>query len=203
MAFENIANIYLCREIFLCMNSFAWCACLCMCVSSIRIFILIFACHFFFSDRMEIINDTPEMDGIKEARPIQIVTTENDHTFILDEDTLTEVLLQDHIKDRFVVVVSVAGAFRKGKSFLLDFFLRYLYARVSWMVFISSTNTLISPNTSDLMVNFVNFCLVWDKRCHWLDREGGWTVTWVFMARRIGTWYNRYFNVVRHFYVGF
>lgn len=79
---------------------------------------------------MEIIEDTAEMDGIKEARPLQIVTTENDHTFILDEDTLTEVLLQDHIKDRFVVVVSVAGAFRKGKSFLLDFFLRYLYARV-------------------------------------------------------------------------
>lgn len=65
------------------------------------------------------------------ARPIQIVSTEDDHTFILDEDTLTDVLLQDEIKDRFVVVVSVAGAFRKGKSFLLDFFLRYLYARVS------------------------------------------------------------------------
>lgn len=65
------------------------------------------------------------------ARPIQIVSTEDDHTFVLDEDTLTEVLLQDEIKDRFVVVVSVAGAFRKGKSFLLDFFLRYLYARVS------------------------------------------------------------------------
>lgn len=81
---------------------------------------------------MEIINDSGDMDGVKaEARPIQIVTTQDDHTFVLDEDTLTEVLMQDHIKDRFVVVVSVAGAFRKGKSFLLDFFLRYLYARVS------------------------------------------------------------------------
>lgn len=55
---------------------------------------------------MEIIDDTAEMDEIKEARPIQIVTTENDHTFVLDEDTLSEILLQDHIKDRFVVVVS-------------------------------------------------------------------------------------------------
>lgn len=79
---------------------------------------------------MEIINDTADMDEQIEARPIQIVTTQDDHTFVLDEDTLTEVLLQDHIKDRFVVVISVAGAFRKGKSFLLDFFLRYLYARV-------------------------------------------------------------------------
>lgn len=80
-------------------------------------------------DRMEIINDTADMDQPSEAGPIQIVKTEDDHTFVLDEDTLTQVLLQDHIKDRFVVVVSVAGAFRKGKSFLLDFFLRYLYAK--------------------------------------------------------------------------
>lgn len=79
---------------------------------------------------MEIINDM-EDEYTTTARPIQIVSTEDDHTFVLDEDTLTEVLLQDEIKDRFVVVVSVAGAFRKGKSFLLDFFLRYLYARVS------------------------------------------------------------------------
>ncbi len=65
------------------------------------------------------------------AEPLQIVTTGENHTFVLDEDTLTDVLLQNQLKDRFVVVVSVAGAFRKGKSFLLDFFLRYMYSKVS------------------------------------------------------------------------
>lgn len=65
------------------------------------------------------------------AAPLQIVTTGENHTFVLDEDTLTDVLLQNQLKDRFVVVVSVAGAFRKGKSFLLDFFLRYMYSKVS------------------------------------------------------------------------
>lgn len=60
------------------------------------------------------------------ARPVQIVLAHPDHTFELNEEALTEILLQDDIKDRSVVVVSVAGAFRKGKSFLLDFFLRYM-----------------------------------------------------------------------------
>lgn len=64
------------------------------------------------------------------AEALQIVTTGEGHTFVLDEDTLTEVLLQNDIKDRFVVIVSVAGAFRKGKSFILDFFLRYMYSKV-------------------------------------------------------------------------
>lgn len=78
-----------------------------------------------------------------DAKPLQIVTTGEEHTFILDEDALTEVLLQDQLKDRFVVVVSVAGAFRKGKSFLLDFFLRYMYAKVSVSYMIILTNKLL------------------------------------------------------------
>lgn len=59
-----------------------------------------------------------------------MVLAHPDHTFELDETALEEILLQDDIKDRSVVVVSVAGAFRKGKSFLLDFFLRYMNTRV-------------------------------------------------------------------------
>lgn len=64
-----------------------------------------------------------------QAEALQVVETGEDHSFILNEDALTEVLLQDEIKDRFVCIVSVAGAFRKGKSFLLDFFLRYMYSK--------------------------------------------------------------------------
>lgn len=62
------------------------------------------------------------------ARPIQIVLAKSDHTFELDVDSLENILLSDEIKDKKVVVLSVAGAFRKGKSFLLDFFIRYLNA---------------------------------------------------------------------------
>ncbi|XP_076014874.1 atlastin-2-like [Genypterus blacodes] len=65
---------------------------------------------------------------VEKARPIQIVLAhEDEHSFQLDAAALEKVLLQDHVKDLNVVVVSVAGAFRKGKSFLLDFMLRYMH----------------------------------------------------------------------------
>ncbi|WAR20182.1 ATLA2-like protein [Mya arenaria] len=67
------------------------------------------------------------------GHPVQIVSVEDDHTFQLDETALDEILLRSDIQDRKAVVVSVAGAFRKGKSFLLDFFLRFLNAQgFSW-----------------------------------------------------------------------
>ncbi|KAM9727819.1 atlastin-2 isoform 2-T2 [Menidia menidia] len=71
----------------------------------------------------------------EKARPIQIVLThEDEHSFELDTAALEKILLQDHVKDLNVVVVSVAGAFRKGKSFLLDFMLRYMHRQDdTWM----------------------------------------------------------------------
>ena len=64
-------------------------------------------------------------------RPIQIVLAKPDHTFELDLEALREILLSDDVKDCKVMVLSVAGAFRKGKSFLLDYLLRYLNNGVS------------------------------------------------------------------------
>lgn len=68
------------------------------------------------------------------ARPVQIVVAdEEEHSFSLQEEVLERLLLQEEVQDLNVVVVSVAGAFRKGKSFLLDFMLRYMYKQVvSW-----------------------------------------------------------------------
>ena len=60
------------------------------------------------------------------ARPIPIVVATETHSFELDEKALEDILLDESVRDKKVAVVSVAGAFRKGKSFLLDFFLRYL-----------------------------------------------------------------------------
>lgn len=62
------------------------------------------------------------------GEPIQIVVATDDHTFDLDEASLEDILLRPDVRNKKVAIVSVAGAFRKGKSFLLDFFLRYLSA---------------------------------------------------------------------------
>ncbi|KAM5252032.1 atlastin-2 isoform 2-T2 [Hipposideros larvatus] len=73
---------------------------------------------------------------MKKPCPVQIVLAhEDDHNFELDEEALEQILLQEHIRDLNIVVVSVAGAFRKGKSFLLDFMLRYMYNKdtQSWI----------------------------------------------------------------------
>lgn len=69
--------------------------------------------------------------GMTQGYPVQIVVAQEDHEFILDENALAKVLLRPDVQDKKVVVISVTGAFRKGKSFLLDFFLRYQICKVS------------------------------------------------------------------------
>jgi len=67
-------------------------------------------------------------------RPVQIVKIDDDsetHNFILDEEALNDILNKDNIRDKPICIISVAGAFRKGKSFLLNFMLRYLESQGS------------------------------------------------------------------------
>lgn len=74
-------------------------------------------------------SEEEEPDG--RARPVQVLLVKDDHTFELDEAALSRILLAEEVRDREVVAISVAGAFRKGKSFLMDFMLRYMYNHVS------------------------------------------------------------------------
>lgn len=73
-------------------------------------------------------SEEEETDG--RARPVQVLVVKDDHTFELDEAALSKILLAEEVRDREVVAISVAGAFRKGKSFLMDFMLRYMYSQV-------------------------------------------------------------------------
>lgn len=48
----------------------------------------------------------------------------------LEEDVLEKLLLNKQVIKRKIVVVSVVGGFRKGKTYIIDYCLRYLYANV-------------------------------------------------------------------------
>lgn len=63
------------------------------------------------------------------VRPVQIIAPSSTQPgkFRLNESALNSVLGHSACANKKVVVISVAGAFRKGKSFLLNFFLEYLY----------------------------------------------------------------------------
>lgn len=83
-------------------------------------------------ERIEPLSMNSQDNASDLGHPVQIVLAQPDHTFELNEEALAKILLEDDIKNRSVVVVSVAGAFRKGKSFLLDFFLRYMNSKVCY-----------------------------------------------------------------------
>ena len=50
---------------------------------------------------------------------------------IVGENALDRIFLHPEVKNRKIVVVSIIGAFRKGKSFFMDYCLRFMYANVS------------------------------------------------------------------------
>ncbi|XP_038260605.1 atlastin-1 isoform X2 [Dermochelys coriacea] len=76
-----------------------------------------------------------EEEAVKKAGPVQVLIVKDDHSFELDEAALNHILLSEAVRDKEVVAVSVAGAFRKGKSFLMDFMLRYMYNKgtIDWL----------------------------------------------------------------------
>ncbi|XP_077529407.1 atlastin-3-like [Haemaphysalis longicornis] len=69
------------------------------------------------------------------GRPIQILRLEDGSRFSFDFDALKRILLAGHVRNLPVVVISIAGKFRRGKSFLLNFFLQYMRNRrqYDWM----------------------------------------------------------------------
>ncbi|XP_035035216.2 atlastin-2 isoform X2 [Hippoglossus stenolepis] len=89
--------------------------------------------HRFPSDASQMMPEEEDyLLEVGRARPVQIVVAnEEEHSFTLQEEALERLLLQEEVQDLHVVVVCVAGAFRKGKSFLLDFMLRYMYKQSS------------------------------------------------------------------------
>ncbi|CAG9799853.1 unnamed protein product [Chironomus riparius] len=53
---------------------------------------------------------------------------QDEKSFKDDSNMLKNLFLHEKVKDRKVIVFSIVGSFRRGKSFFLDYCLRYLYA---------------------------------------------------------------------------
>lgn len=73
-------------------------------------------------------------DVSNRGEPLQIIritSKENDdgeitHGLELVDENLEKIMLHPEVKENPVVIISITGAFRKGKSFLLGFFLKFL-----------------------------------------------------------------------------
>ncbi|XP_070490100.1 atlastin-like [Chironomus tepperi] len=65
----------------------------------------------------------------KFGKPLTILKFSQDaKSFQDDSDMLKDLFLHEKVKDRKIVLFSIVGSFRRGKSFFLDYCLRYLYA---------------------------------------------------------------------------
>lgn len=78
-----------------------------------------------YSDFNQFTTNYFKMSSEQAGQAIQIITPKN-HKFELSLERVKQIFEADEVKDRHVVVVSIAGSFRKGKSFLMNFFLNYL-----------------------------------------------------------------------------
>ncbi len=65
------------------------------------------------------------------GRPRNVITFSETTATFIDDLSFRQILLHPLVNNRKIVAVSIVGAFRKGKSFLLDYMLRYLYHTVS------------------------------------------------------------------------
>ena len=78
-------------------------------------------------------------DGRPPGAPIPIVKVTEDRHFELDLDALSDILLRDSIRDKPVVVVSIAGDFRKGMSCAL----------IEWLL--SNVLLFLCPNNREVL----------------------------------------------------
>jgi atlastin len=65
------------------------------------------------------------------GRAVNILKFTDTKKIIVDNAELDKMFLHPEVKNRKVVAFSIIGAFRRGKSFFLDYCLRFLYANVS------------------------------------------------------------------------
>lgn len=66
------------------------------------------------------------------GQPLNVIKFNDATSVEFNKAELEGLLLHPEVKNRKVVIMSIVGAFRKGKSFFMDYCLRFLYANVSF-----------------------------------------------------------------------
>jgi hypothetical protein len=72
------------------------------------------------------------MEGKGAVHILEIADNNGKKEFENKYDAIKKILLHDEVEGRKVVVMSIVGRFREGKSFFLGYCLKYLYANVSY-----------------------------------------------------------------------
>jgi len=67
------------------------------------------------------------------GEPITVMKFSDAGEVVVDYEKLEKIFNQPEIQDRKIVILSLIGAFRGGKSYLLNYCLRFLYAHVSFI----------------------------------------------------------------------
>lgn len=76
-----------------------------------------------------------EMEGHPHGKSLTIHSIMKNGDVINDFGSIEKLLNHPDVRHRKIVLFSIIGAFRRGKSFFLDYCLRYLYANVSELGF--------------------------------------------------------------------
>lgn len=87
------------------------------------------------------------------GEPLSIINFNDSVRLDFDRAKLDGLLLHPEVKDRKVVLISIVGAFRKGKSFFLDYCLRYMYGNVSLLYVAILMSQFINLQLLSVQVN--------------------------------------------------
>jgi len=77
------------------------------------------------------VRETIEKKPHPYGQPLNIMSHLENQSVAFDYDALNTFFTHPEVSERKVVAVSIFGAFRRGKSFLMDYALRFMYANVS------------------------------------------------------------------------
>lgn len=72
----------------------------------------------------------PVKNSVQHGHPL-ILLQFNGSKINTDFEAVNDLFMHQEVRDRKIVVVSIIGGFREGKSFFMNYCLRFMYANVS------------------------------------------------------------------------